>query len=219
MTSVDRTRDVQPRIDRDYYRDESVVHEELRGLFARSWLMLAHQSEISVPGDYVTRRMGADPVVVARDENGEVNVLLNSCTHRGTQLCKAASGNTATFVCGYHGWLFSNNGALRGVPGRRTLYGPDFDMSKHNLRKAQVGIAHGLIVATWDESAPSLQEYLGDFDWYLGALYDFFPGGMEVYGGVHRVVVRGNWKIHAENFAGDGYHLRIAHRTMFELGV
>ena len=28
---------------------------------------------------------------------------------------------------------------------------------------------------------------------------------MEVYGGAHRVVIKGNWKIHAENFIGDGY--------------
>jgi phenylpropionate dioxygenase-like ring-hydroxylating dioxygenase large terminal subunit len=219
MTTGETIRDVQPRIGRHYYRDEDVVRDELTQVFARSWLLLGHESEISEPGDYVTRRMGTDNVILARDESGDVNVLLNSCTHRGTQVCKAASGNSATFICGYHGWMFSNDGQLRGVPGRKTLYSPDFDLSKHGLRKARVDIAHGFVFATWDTEGPSLQEYLGDFDWYLGAIFDFFPGGMEVYGGIHRVVVRGNWKIHVENFSGDGYHLRIAHRTMFELGV
>ena len=219
MSIQDRTNTEPKRIDRDYYRSEDVLQDELKNVFAKTWLMLGHESEISKPGDYVTRRMGHDPVIVSRDESGQINVLLNSCTHRGTQVCKAASGNSATFICGYHGWLYSNNGALRGVPGRSTLYSPDFDMSTHGLRKARVGVAHGLIFATWDQEGPTLEEHLGDFDWYLGALLDFFPGGMEIYGGVHRVIVRGNWKIHAENFAGDGYHLRVAHRTMFELGV
>jgi phenylpropionate dioxygenase-like ring-hydroxylating dioxygenase large terminal subunit len=219
MTTGDTIRDVDPKIGRHYYRDDEVVQQEFRRVFARSWLLLGHESEISEPGDYVTRRMGADNVILSRDESGVVNVMLNSCTHRGTQVCKASSGNSATFICGYHGWLFGNDGALRGVPGRNTLYSRDFDLSQHGLRKARVGIAHGLVFATWEQEGPSLQEYLGDFDWYLGALFDFFPGGMELYGGVHRVVVRGNWKIHTENFAGDGYHLRIAHRTMFELGV
>jgi phenylpropionate dioxygenase-like ring-hydroxylating dioxygenase large terminal subunit len=219
MTSVDQTADVAPRVPRDVYRNEAVLEEELKRVFGPSWLLVGHTSEISQCGDYVTRTMGADPVIVARDESGEINVLLNSCAHRGTQVCKAAAGNSASFICGYHGWLYGNDGALRGVPGRRALYGPDFDMSTLGLRRARAEVRHGLVFATWNQTGPSLAEYLGAFDWYLGALFDFFPGGMEVYGGVHRVVIRGNWKIHAENFAGDGYHLRIAHRTMFEMGV
>lgn len=206
-------------ISRHYYRDEEVVHRELRQIFGTSWLFVGHESEIPSVGDYVTRHMGADPVVVTRAESGQIHVLLNSCTHRGTQVCKAAFGNSATFRCGYHGWVFGNDGALKGVPGRRTLYAPDFDLSRLGLRHARVESYHGLIFATWSLEGPDLREYLGDFAWYLDALFDFFPGGMQVRGGVHRVRVRGNWKIHAENFAGDGYHLRVAHRTMFELGV
>lgn len=219
MTIVDPAVETPPRVDRRYYRDEDVVEEELRRIFAKSWLILGHESEISEPGDYVSRRMGRDQVIVARSESGEINVLLNSCTHRGTQVCKAAAGNSATFICGYHGWLFGNDGRLRGVPGRTTLYGPGFDLAEHGLRRARVEVRHGMIFATWDQQAPELQEYLGGIDWYLQALWDFFPGGMEIYGGVHRVVVRGNWKLHVDNFAGDGYHLRTAHRTMFELAV
>ncbi len=219
MTVQDRPREMPPRIDRDYYRSDELFRDELAKVFGTQWLLVAHESEISEPGDYVTRRMGHDPVIVARDEKGEINVLLNSCTHRGTQVCKAASGNSATFVCGYHGWMFGNNGDLKGVPGRATLYSRDFDLSAHGLRRARVGTSHGLVFATWNDDGPSLSEHLGDFEWYLGALLDFFPGGMEIYGGVHRVTIRGNWKIHADNFSGDGYHLRIAHRTMFEAGV
>ena len=219
MTTAYERTEVPPRIDRHYYRDESVADEEFKRIFAKTWLIVGHESEIAEPGDYVSRRMGRDPVIVARSENGEINVLLNSCTHRGTQVCKAAAGNSATFICGYHGWLFGNDGKLRGVPGRTTLYGPDFDLSTHGLRKARVAVRHGLIFATWNQDAASIEEFLGDIDWYLAALYDFFPGGMEVYGGVHRVTARGNWKLHVDNFSGDGYHLRTAHRTMFELAV
>jgi nitrite reductase/ring-hydroxylating ferredoxin subunit len=163
--------------------------------------------------------MGADPVVVSRDEQGRIHVLLNSCTHRGTQVCKAAFGNSASFKCGYHGWTFGNDGSLRGVPGRRALYPPDFDLSAHGLRSARVETLHGLIFATWNRDLPPVREQLGGLAWYVDALFDYFPGGLEVFGGMHRVDIRGNWKIHAENFCGDGYHLQVAHRTMFELGV
>ena len=41
-------------------------------LFARSWVFLAHESEIPDPGDYVVRRVLADSFIVARDEAGAV---------------------------------------------------------------------------------------------------------------------------------------------------
>lgn len=210
---------VRPVVGRHLYSDEQVFEQELKSVFAKSWLLVGFESEIPQPGDYVTRRMGADPVILTRSESGDVYVLHNSCTHRGTQICKAAFGNSANFRCGYHGWTFGNDGRLRGVPGRRSLYRDDFDLGSLGLRRARVGIVHGLVFATFDDEAPTLEEYLGDFRWYLDRLFGFFPGGMEVYGGAHRVIVRCNWKIHADNFIGDGYHLRIAHRTMFELGV
>ncbi|MGI8901355.1 MAG: aromatic ring-hydroxylating oxygenase subunit alpha [Nocardioides sp.] len=217
MTLEDTT--ARPVVTRKLYSDEETFVEELNNIFGRSWLLVGFESEIPQPGDYVTRRMGADPVILTRSESGDLHVLHNSCTHRGTQVCKASFGNSANFRCGYHGWTFGNDGQLRGVPGKRAVYGPDFDLKKHGLRQARVGAVHGLVFATFAEDGPSLEEYLGDFRWYLDRFFGFFPGGMEVYGGAHRVVVRGNWKIHAENFIGDGYHLRIAHRTMFELGV
>ena len=217
MTTEDTT--ARPSVTRRLYTDDAVLDQELATIFAKSWLLVGFESEVPEPGDYVTRRMGTDPVILTRSESGDLHVLHNSCTHRGTQVCKAAFGNSANFRCGYHGWTFSNDGRLRGVPGRRAVYGPDLDLNSLGLRKARVGVVHGLVYATFDHEGPSLDEYLGDFRWYLDRVFGLFPGGMEVYGGAHRVVVKGNWKIHAENFIGDGYHLRIAHRTMFELGV
>lgn len=206
-------------IPRSHYRDESVLAEELRKVFGRNWIFVGHETEIPAAGDYVTRLMGANSVIMARTQQGEIHVMLNSCTHRGTELCKLSYGNTTTFRCGYHGWIFSPNGDLKGVPGRRALYGPDFDPGRLGLRQARVEVAYGLVFATWQADAEPLAEFLGDMAWYLEAFFELFPGGMEVYGGAHHVDIRGNWKIHAENFSGDGYHLQNAHRTMFELGV
>jgi phenylpropionate dioxygenase-like ring-hydroxylating dioxygenase large terminal subunit len=38
------------------------------------------------PGDYVTKRIAAEPVVVVRGKDGVVRVLANRCTHRGNRL-------------------------------------------------------------------------------------------------------------------------------------
>ncbi|WP_131105955.1 aromatic ring-hydroxylating oxygenase subunit alpha [Ornithinimicrobium sufpigmenti] len=104
-------------IPRSYYRDEDALHQEYNKIFGQNWLFVGHETEIPAAGDYVTRRMGANPVIMSRTEDGDVHVMLNSCTHRGTELCKLSYGNTTTFRCGYHGWVFSPDGQLRGVPG------------------------------------------------------------------------------------------------------
>jgi phenylpropionate dioxygenase-like ring-hydroxylating dioxygenase large terminal subunit len=209
----------QMSIPRSYYRDPNVLEDELAKIFGKNWVFLGHESEVPAVGDYVTRTMGANPVIMSRAADSSIRVLLNSCTHRGTQVCKLAYGNTTTFRCGYHGWIFGTDGTLHGVPGRRALYGREFDPQTLGLTQARVDTIHGLVFATWEPDGESLEDYLGDFAWYLKAFFELFPGGMEVYGGAHNVEVRGNWKIHTENFSGDGYHLRNAHKTMFDLGV
>jgi nitrite reductase/ring-hydroxylating ferredoxin subunit len=214
MTSTD----VRGNVPRSYFSDEAIYRRELHEVFGKSWIFVAHESEIPRIGDYVTRLMGSEPVIVSRSEDGP-RVMLNSCTHRGTQVCKVAYGNSTTFRCGYHGWAFGHDGRLKGVPGKRTLYAKDFDFGRLGLRQASVASRHGMIFATWDEDASAFGDALGDFAWYFDALFGWFPGGMEVYGGVRRARVRGNWKLHAENMCGDGYHLQVSHNTMFAAGV
>jgi PAH dioxygenase large subunit len=200
------------------FSDES-YERELDEVFAGSWLFVGHESEIPAPGDYVTRKMAADPVVVVRALSGEIRVLLNSCAHRGTQLCRADVGNTSHFRCMYHGWTYDTDGRLRGVPGLRQWYSPDFQRSGHGLRRARVGVFQGLVFATWNEDAPSLDDYLGDFGWYLQALFGRASAGWEVIGEPLRWISRTNWKISVENFGMDSLHLGSLHENSIRLGI
>ncbi|MGW4822804.1 aromatic ring-hydroxylating oxygenase subunit alpha [Streptomyces sp. NPDC004227] len=206
-------------VDRAYFTDRDVWRRELDGIFKRSWLLVAHESEVPSPGDYVTRRMGTDEVIVSRSEGGEIKVLLNACTHRGTLLCKADTGNTAHFRCGYHGWTFANDGSLRGVPRGRELYGPGFDKGAFALRGARVATFYGLIFATFDQELCSLAEYLGDIRFYLECMLNVSGAGTAAPYGSYRFTHLGNWKLEADNLAGDGYHLRHAHRAGFDMGI
>jgi 3-phenylpropionate/trans-cinnamate dioxygenase alpha subunit len=42
-------------------------------------------------------------------------------------------------------------------------------------------------------------------------LRDRREGGTEIIGGVHKMRTRGNWKLAAEQFAGDNYHAIMTH--------
>ncbi|GAA4988022.1 aromatic ring-hydroxylating dioxygenase subunit alpha [Yinghuangia aomiensis] len=200
------------------FNDPEVLDAELARIFTRSWLFLAHESEVAVSGDYVTRRMGRDQVIVSRGEDGQIRVMRNACTHRGTLLCKATLGNTSHFMCPYHAWTFDNTGRLRGVPEARPAYGT-FDKSSRDLRRARTEVYQGLVFATWDDDAEPLADFLGDFAWYLDALVGGDGAAWEVAGPPQRYTIKANWKLSCENFGGDGYHVPYAHRAPIEGGL
>ena len=110
---------VEPdRVHGSVYTSPAVFDLEMRRIFREGWVFVAHESEVPEPGDYVTKRIAGEPYVVARGKDGMVRVLANRCTHRGNRLCNAEKGNTSSFRCPYHGWTFSNDGSLSGVPMR-----------------------------------------------------------------------------------------------------
>ena len=156
--------------------------------------------------------MGEDPVLVVRDRTGKVNAFLNICSHRGNRLCRADAGNAAAFVCSYHGWGYGNDGTLQAVPNSNDAYFGELDQSKWGLTPvAQLDSYKGLIFATFDPGAPSLLDYLGEMTWYLDTFFDRREGGVEVIGGIHKWVAPCNWKLPAENFGGDAYHVPWSH--------
>ena len=206
-------------VSRRAWFDADVHRDELERIFASAWLFVGHESEIPEPGDYVTRRLGMEPVIVTRDEQGEVAIVGNTCRHRGIRLCRSDRGNSSHFRCPYHGWTYASTGELVGVTNVREVFG-DLDKARFPLyTPAQVDTVHGLIFATWNEEAPSLREYLGDALWYLTSIFGAFDDGVEVVGSPVRTLVPTNWKLESENLGGDGYHTPITHQSAFVLGM
>jgi nitrite reductase/ring-hydroxylating ferredoxin subunit len=199
------------------FGDADLYELELERIFARSWLFVAHESEVPRPGDFVTRRMGADPVIVCRGADGQVRVLLNVCRHRGRKVCGVDAGRTATFRCGYHGWTYSSTGDLTSVPFFEAYQGK-LDKGQLGLLAARVETCQGLIFATWDRDAGSLDAYLGRMKSILDALVGRL-GGMEVAGPPMRWVAEANWKPAAANFVGDALHLFTTHGFSEALGL
>ncbi len=204
---------VQGHIDRRIFWEPAVYERELERIFARCWLFVAHDSQLDGPGGFITTYMGEDSVIVARDDDGAINVFLNSCPHRGNRVCFADSGQSRAFTCNYHGWAFGLDGALKRMP-KIGLYKstPGFRFEDWGLKRARVESYKGLVFATFDETAPSLAEQLGDFRWYLDAVLDTDEGGTEFLpGGATRSVMNCNWKFPADNFVGDIYHALWTH--------
>jgi nitrite reductase/ring-hydroxylating ferredoxin subunit len=201
------------------FTDPEVYRWELERLFTRAWIVLAHESEVPNPGDYVSRSIGQDPVIISRDESGDVHVLLNVCAHRGMQVCRAELGNTTTFRCPYHGWIYGLDGSLKAVPAEREIYQGRLAKDRFGLLEARVEVFAGMVWATWDQQAPTLSDYLGDFKFYLEVAFNRSDRGMEAVGPPQRWVIPANWKFAADQFACDGYHIVTLHRCMKDLGL
>jgi 3-phenylpropionate/trans-cinnamate dioxygenase alpha subunit len=106
--------------------------------------------------------MGEDPGLVVRDSTAQVHAFLNVCSHRGNRLRRADAGNAASFTCAYHGWTYSNDGRLVGVPYLREAYFGELKRERWGLQPvAQLDSYKGLLFATFDPEAPPLAEYLG----------------------------------------------------------
>src|SRR5208283_2680035 len=192
--------------------DDDIYRHEAERLFLRTWNFLAHESQLQKAGDFVTTFIGADRILLVKQGDGSIKAMLSACRHRGLSVCRVDFGNAGSFVCPFHGWVYDGAGVLRSAPNFESSYHGRFDKSLWGLVAVpRVESYKGLVFGCFDLEAPSLPEYLGDMAWYLDCLLDRREGGTEVIGGVHRIRIRGNWKLAAEQFAGDNYHAIITH--------
>jgi phenylpropionate dioxygenase-like ring-hydroxylating dioxygenase large terminal subunit len=212
---------VESLIDRDkrevatrVMSDPDIYQLELERIWAKTWIIVGHESEIPNAGDFITRRVADDPVIIVRRRDGQIDCLLNVCPHRGAVVCRAESGNGQSFRCIYHGWMFNLDGSFRGAPFKEELFSDCLDPPRMSLRRARVGVSAGIIFVNWDESAPSLEEHLGDFKYYFNVIFNRTRRGLEVLGPPQRFVINANWKTAAEQFGGDGYHAGQLHRSL-----
>ncbi|MCU1360037.1 MAG: aromatic ring-hydroxylating dioxygenase subunit alpha [Ilumatobacteraceae bacterium] len=199
------------------FSDPEVYRAEQQWLFGRSWNIVAHDTEIPNVGDFVMRHIAEDSIIVTRGREGEISVMLNVCTHRGMQVCRSEAGNANNFKCPYHGWVFGTEGNLLGAPFEREMYGSDLDKANLGLRQARVSVYAGIVFANWDQSAPPLEDFLGDYSFYLDTIFKKSKNGLECVGAPQRFLIQANWKTASEQFCGaDGYHVATLHRSMAE---
>jgi phenylpropionate dioxygenase-like ring-hydroxylating dioxygenase large terminal subunit len=202
----------QGLVSRRIFIDSDIYQQELARVFGRSWLFLCHDSQLQQPGDFFCTYMGEDPVLVTRAKDGQIRAFLNSCRHRGMKVCRADEGNTEAFTCSYHAWTYASDGRLIGVPHYKEAYFEELDRAQWGLVPvAQLDAYRGLIFATWDATAPTLDEYLGDMKYYIDLQFGRRPGGTEVIPGTHKWQIPCNWKFAADNFVGDLYHAPYSH--------
>ena len=87
------------------YTSEEVLAFEKEALFSREWLCVGRGEQIPEAGDWFTVNIAGEPLIVARDKDGQVNCVSAVCQHRAMQVCEG-QGNDTTFKCPYHHWIY-----------------------------------------------------------------------------------------------------------------
>jgi p-cumate 2,3-dioxygenase alpha subunit len=204
------------RVPRRAYVDQVLFERERDRVFDKSWLYLGHVSELAKPGDYVTRSVAGRNLIFCRDREGGFHAFFNSCPHRGATVCRERQGNTKSFQCLYHGWIYGTDGKNKDLPGREA-YPEDFIASGRADLQAVPRLAdyRGLWFVSFDPDIVPLEEYLGATTPFLDAVCDQGADGMVIVGGTQEYAIRANWKLLVEN-SYDGYHAVCTHSTYLD---
>lgn len=196
------------------YTDPTIFAEELQKIWHKTWVFVGHESEVPRPNDYVRKQLATQDVVMTRDRDGEVHLLINRCAHRGLQVCDDAKGNSSSFRCPYHGWTYRNTGELLGYPYNKG-YGGKNKLELGMGKVPRVASYQGFVFGSLAADGPSLEEHLGAAAGEIDRLVGLSPEGeVALDAGWLRHRTRSNWKFLAENET-DGYHPQFVHGSIF----
>lgn len=191
----------------DHYTCPERFDTEKRRIFQRVPLVLAASCEIPQAGDYKTLEVAGIPVLLVRDRQGKAHALLNACTHRGAAVASGC-GTAARFTCPYHGWTFTQDGALLGIASSADFGSVDKAMLA--MKRFPVAERAGLVWAILDPESPH------DPATMLGGIDDLVAGfGLENWTLIQSRTLHGpNWKL-AFDAHLEFYHVPVLHRDTF----
>ncbi|MFK8031839.1 MAG: SRPBCC family protein [Gammaproteobacteria bacterium] len=187
------------------YYSREFMDKETRDLWPRVWLLAGVASDIPEDGDYFVFEVGAEQIIVVRQDDDSIAAFYNSCPHRGNRVCLNHSGTAGSFTCPFHGWRFGIDGKLQEISDEKT-FDPRVVAHRPGLTEVRCDSVGGIVFINMDGKAPPLVEYLG-----------LPPGYIEQYEVENMRVVhhvksawKANWKIGVDAFY-ETYHLPHVH--------
>ena len=187
-----------------FYTDPRMPALDAAAVFARSWQLVCHQSQLSGVGDHVVSAIAGLPLLVVRSDAQTIRAFHNVCRHRAGPIASCDGRGATALRCRYHGWTYGLDGVLRGAPemGRTADFNPD----TIRLPEVRVQLWQGLVFVATGE-APPFDALVAGIDARLGP--ERALAGFEFH---HRASweVACNWKVYVDNYL-EGYHVPHIH--------
>lgn len=189
-----------------HYMDEDFLQTEFEQLFLPGWHLVGTKADFPREGDFLTREILGQPLIVRRD-NG-FHCFLNVCSHRHCKLTSLARGHQEHLQCQYHGWEYKMDGFTSKIPDA-VCFRP-FDRQHARLHKFRLEECGDLIFVSLAEQGPTLRDHLGH---YFDVVNRLFRAPYKQQWTWEREFDC-NWKVAVENTL-ESYHLPSVHKGFF----
>ena len=130
------------------YTSEAFAACERDGVLARTWTCIGAGAQVPEPGDIRPLSLQGLPLILLRDQAGEIRVFHNVCSHRGMELVSAPCRSRGAIRCPYHSWAYALDGSLKATPligGPGTKHCEGFDKAAHGLKPVRAA-------SSWSDS-------------------------------------------------------------------
>ncbi|MGH6888460.1 MAG: aromatic ring-hydroxylating oxygenase subunit alpha [Rhizomicrobium sp.] len=190
------------------YRDPSLYETERRRIFARTWQLVGHESQLAESGDVLALTLAGYPLIVVRGNDRVIRAFHNVCRHRAGPLAPDGPGKCdGALVCRYHGWRY----ALDGMLASARDFGPaeGFDPRTCKLFGVCCESWRGFLFVNIDNEAAPLAASIAPLADRARdmALESFRPTRHAAH------EIRCNWKTYVENYL-EGYHVPVVHPAL-----
>jgi phenylpropionate dioxygenase-like ring-hydroxylating dioxygenase large terminal subunit len=206
------------------YTSEEFFAFEMSAVFENEWICVGRVDQVREPGDFYTITLLGEPLIVARNFDGDVHVMSSVCQHRAMcvtapaerppeewlELPPETKGNTRTFTCPYHWWKYDINGQLLGAPEMHRTN--SFTRSEISLPHVRSEIWLGFIFINLSGTAEPLGPRLEPLEdvlrnWHVEEMVTVEPQVIKD--------LPFNWKVMVENFM-EGYHPDRLHKDIHD---
>jgi choline monooxygenase len=187
-----------------WYTDPAFDDFEREVIFARTWQYVGHAGMLSHAGDTRVASVAGESILLVRDQHEQPRAFFNVCRHRAGPIAVEGGCGARVLQCKYHGWTYTLDGRLRGVPhwDRVDL----FDKQDFGLRPVRLAEWEGLLFVDLSGQAPPIQHV------FAGVRERIAPTSLRTKAFHSRTTypIACNWKVYMDNYL-EGYHVPIVH--------
>ena len=201
------------------YTSQEYARAERDKLWRKVWLHVARTDELPDVGSYITYDILDDSIIIVRTGPEEFKAHHNVCMHRGRKLVdtpkgeRNACGKGKSFVCGFHGWAYDNDGNCIHIREKQDWQEKLTPENTH-LGAVQVDTWGGWVFINMDPDCESLQDYLRPASDMLEP-YELHNMKIKWRKWLHFDC---NWKVAMEAF-NETYHVEVTHPQFNKFGT
>lgn len=195
-------------LNKAFYTEEALYIQARDKIFVPSWQWVGDISLLPVSGSCApfTLLQGFinEPLLLSKDENGNMHCLSNVCTHRGN-LVVTEPCTSPHLRCKYHGRVFGLDGRFKSMP----------EFSEVKNFPSATDHLHPLPLKQWGPFLFTTLDYTQTFEHFFGPMMDrlsFLP--LDAFlprPDLSRIfTVHAHWALYCENYL-EGFHIPFVH--------